>query len=208
MKWIVMLLIFAGGTYYLVNRHKAELRQQELVEQMKKELIKKAEAAALPLNPERIYPTQFSPATLETLRTLTQDVSDKVRYASMDVLWQVQDERVADIINEMFANETESKVKIRIIKLLAKDRSKLSLALLSNAVNNYDKETRLNAVEAIGTFSSQEAIVALTPTMKDYDEEIRFKAIEAVNRIRKDIQAEKERQIKAMESKTSTFKVD
>ena len=204
MKWIVMLLIFGGGIYYLVNRHKAELRHQEMVEELKKEQIKKAETAVLPPNPERIYPTKFSPATLEALRALTQDADEKVRYASMDVLWQVQDERVPGIIRKMFETETESQVKKNIINMLAKDKSKLSLNLITYAINNYDKETRLKAVEAIGTFSSPEAIAALNPVMNDYDEEIRLKTVEAVNNIRKDIQAEKEKRMREIEATTKS----
>lgn len=196
MKWIIMLLVFVGGIYYLVNRHKAELRQQELSEQIKKDKAVAVEEQALPQAPEKIYAIKFSLNTLKTLRALTQDPNEKVRFAAAELLWQLQDEQIPVIIKTMFADETEPLVKKNIIDILAKDKSKLSLALITIAINDYDKETRLKAVEAIGTFSNKEAITALHPALKDYDEEIRLKAIEAVNHIRQDIETNKEQKLR------------
>lgn len=207
MKWIVMLLIFVGGIYYLVNRHKAELRRQEMAEQIKKDQIKTEKEQALPQTPERIYTIKFSLDTLKTLRTLTQDPNEKVRFAAAEILWQLQDEQIPGIIKRMFADETEPMVKKNIIDMLAKDKSKLSLALIAITLNDYDKETRLKAVEALGTFSNKEAITSLNPAMHDYDEEIRLKAIEAVNRIRRDIQTNKEQALREMGIKP-IFKIE
>ena len=85
--------------------------------------------------------------------------------------------------------------------MLAKDKSKLSLALLAEALKDYDRETRLKAVEAIGTFSNKEALPALNLAMQDYDEEVRLKALESVNRIRQDVEAHKEQQLRELENK-------
>ena len=201
MKWIIMLLIFVGGIYYLVSRHKTDLRQQELSEQIKKEKAAAVEEQALPPTPERVYAIKFSLNTLKVLRTLTQDPNEKVRFAAVELLWELQDDQIPGVIKWMFENETEASVKKSIIDMLAKDRSRLSLALLAVAINDYDKETRLKAVDAIGTFSNKEAIIVLDPAMQDYDEEIRLKAIEAVNRIRNDIQANKEQALRETDRK-------
>ena len=207
MKWIVMLLIFVGGIYYLVNRHKSELRHQELSEQIKKEKAAAVEEQGLPPTPERVYAIKFSLNTLKVLRALTQDTNEKVRFAAVELLWELQDDQIPGVIKWMFENETEPSVKKSIIDMLAKDRSRLSLALLTVAVNDYDKETRLRAVEAIGTFSNKEAIAVLDPAMQDYDEEIRLKAIEAVKRIRADIQTNKEQALRETNIKP-IFKIE
>ena len=207
MKWIVMLLIFVGGIYYLVNRHKAEQHQQEVVELTKKEQAQAVEEQTLPPAPATTYTMKFSLNTLNTLRTLTQDPNEKVRFAAVELLWQLQDEQIPKTIKLMFSNETESSVKKNIIDMLAKDKSRLSLALIGSAMNDYDKETRLKAVEAIGTFSNKEAISALTPAMEDYDEEIRLKALEAVNHIRQDIQINKEQKMRELDMKP-IFKIE
>jgi HEAT repeat protein len=85
--------------------------------------------------------------------------------------------------------------------MLARDKSKLSLALLSEALKDYDKETRLYAVTALGAFSSKEAIPALSRALQDYDEEVRLKSLEAVNRIRKDMETHKEQELRERDSR-------
>lgn len=201
MKWFLMLLIFVSGIYYLVNQHKAEVKQKEMAQLAKKDQIVSLPDPALPVKPEKTYVIKFSMATLKTLRSLTQDSNEKVRFASAELLWQLQDESAPGVIKTLFENETEAVVKRQLIDMLSKDKSKLSLALLSEALKDYDQETRLKAVAAIGTFSNKEAIPALQRAMEDYDEEVRLKAIEAVNRIRQDIEAHKEQQLREMENK-------
>jgi HEAT repeat protein len=200
MKWFLMLLIFIAGVYYLVNQNKEEAKKKEMLATAKTNAAVLAEPA-LPVKPEKTYVIKFSMATLKTLRGLTQDANEKVRFASAELLWQLQDESAPAVIKNMLENETEAEVKKQIITMLSKDKSKLSLALLAEALKDYDKETRLAAVTSIGTFSNKEAIPALSRALEDYDEEVRLKALEAVNTIRKDIEAHKEQQLRELENK-------
>ena len=208
MKWFLMLLIFIAGVYYLVNQRKEDARKQEMVQLAKKDQAAVLQDPALPVKPEKTYIIKFSMATLRTLRSLTQDANDKVRFASAELLWQLQDESAPAVIKNMLENETESSVKTQIIDMLAKDKSKLSLALLTEALKDYDKDTRLHAVRAIGTFSNKEAIPALNRALGDYDEEVRLRALESVNNIRKDIEAHKEQQLRELEAKKPLFRIE
>ncbi len=202
MKWLLMLLIFIAGIFYLVAQKKNESEQQKvLMEQAKKEQITTLPEPALPVKPEKVYLIKFSLETLKTLRSLTQDSNEKVRFAAAELLWQLQDENAPGLIKNMIENETEASVKKSLITMLSNDKTKLSLALLTEALKDYDKETRLYAVNAIGTFSSKEAIPALSRALEDYDEEVRLKALESVNNIRKDIEAHKEQQLRELDSK-------
>ena len=201
MKWFLMLLIFLAGVFFLVNQNKTEVKKKEMIKLAKKDEITSLPDPVLPVKPEKIYLIKFSMETLKTLRGLTQDSNEKVRFAAAELLWQLQDESAPGVIKGMLETETEAFVKKSIITMLAKDKSKLSLALLTEALKDYDKETRLNAVIAIGTFSNKEAIPALSRALQDYDEEVRLKALEAVNRIRLDIEAHKEQQLRELDSK-------
>lgn len=201
MKWILMLLIFVAGIYYLVNQNKNEAKKKEMLQLAKKDEITALPDPVLPVKPEKTYLIKFSMETLKTLRGLTQDSNEKVRFAAAELLWQLQDESAPGVLKNMFENETEMFVKKSIITMLSKDKTKLSLALLAEGLKDYDKETRLAAIAAIGTFSNKEAIPALKPALQDYDEEVRLKALEAVNRIRLDIEAHKEQQLRELDSK-------
>ncbi|OGR42127.1 MAG: hypothetical protein A2X35_06585 [Elusimicrobia bacterium GWA2_61_42] len=201
MKWFLMLLIFVSGVYYLVNQHKREAARKEMVQLAKKDQLKTLEEVPLPAKSERVYMMKFSLQTIKTLRALTEDSNEKVRFAAAELLWQLQDESAPAVIKNMFENETEASVKKSLIMMLSKDKSKLSLSLLTEVLKDYDRETRLAAVEAIGNFSNKEGIIALNRALQDYDEEVRLKSLEAVNRIRRDIEAHKEQQLREIESK-------
>jgi HEAT repeat protein len=203
-----MLLIFIAGIYYLINQRKEDERQKIVAEQVKADLIKTSEEASLPLKPEKAYLIRFSMQTINTLRSLTADTNEKVRAAAAELLWQLQDEQAPSIIKKMLQEETEESVKKSLIDLLSRDKSKLSLALLSEAMNSYDKDTRLQAVSAIGNFSNREAIQVLNKGLQDYDEEIRLKSLEAVNRIRTDIEAHKEQQLRELKDSKPLFRVE
>ena len=201
MKWILMVLIFLAGIYYLVNQNKNEAKKKEMLQLAKKDEITALPDPALPVKPEKTYLIKFSMEPLKTLRGLTQDSNEKVRFAAAELLWQLQDESAPGVVKAMFENETELFVKKSLITMLSKDKTKLSLALLTEGLKDYDKETRLASIAAIGTFQNKEAIPALKPALQDYDEEVRLKALEAVNRIRLDIEAHKEQQLRELDSK-------
>lgn len=197
MKWFLMLLVFVGGIYFLYTNDKAEKKKEEL----KQSQLKAAEDPELPVKPEKVYVMRFSAQTLKTLRSLSGDANEKVRFAVVELLWQLQDEQAPSIIKRMLQEETDPAVKKSIVDMLARDKSKLSLALLSEALNDYDKETRIKVVNAIGTFCNKEAIVVLNKALQDYDEEVRLKAVEAVNTIRRDIEANKEQKLQELQVK-------
>jgi HEAT repeat protein len=201
MRWFLMLLIFIAGIYYLVNQRKQEKAKQETIQLAQKNELRALDEPQLPMTTQKPYLMKFSLQTIKTLRGLTQDSDEKVRFASVELLWELQDESAPAAIKYMFQNETEAPVKIELIDMLAKDKSKLSLALLSEALKDYDRDVRLHAVMAIGDFTSKESIQVLNITMQDYDEEVRLKSLEAVNRIRRDIEAHKEEQLREMQTK-------
>ncbi|MBI4802965.1 MAG: HEAT repeat domain-containing protein [Elusimicrobia bacterium] len=208
MKWFLMLLIFVAGIYYLVNKNKNEIQQQEAAQQVKQELLKAAAAdPELPNKTEKAYMMRFSMQTLKTLRSLTYDPNEKVRFAAIELLWQLQDDQTPSIIKHMLQEETDAGVKKNIFEMLSRDKTKLSLALLAEALNDYDKDTRIKVVEAISTFSNKEAIVVLNKALEDYDEDVRLKAVESVNRIRKDIEANKEQTLREMQAPKPIFRI-
>jgi len=207
MKWFLLLLIFIAGVYYLSNQRKVEVRQKVLVEQIKKNKIATTIEPLLPFKTEKAYVMKFSMQTLTTLRTLTYDPNYRVRSAAAELLWQIQDEQIPAIIKHMFQEEPEESVRKSLITFLVNDKSKLSLALLSEAMNSYDKTTRLNAVDAIGTFPSREAILVLNKGLEDYDEDIRLKSLEAVNQIRRNIEANKEQELRELGDAKPLFRV-
>ncbi|HBA60023.1 MAG TPA: hypothetical protein DCZ92_04230 [Elusimicrobia bacterium] len=200
MKWILMLAIFVGGIFYLVNQRKQEVINAEKERLAMTEQIK-TEEPVLPASQEKSTALKFSAQTIQTLRALTSDSNEKVRVASAELLWQLQDEEAANIIKNMFSTETEGATKQQLIEIIQRDKNRASLALLMEALKDYDKETRIKAVEAIGSYSTKEAIPALDHALKDYDEEVRFKALQAVDKIRKDIEALKKQQLEELKAK-------
>ncbi len=204
-----MLLIFVTGIYYVMNKNKTAAQQKVIAQQTQQQAVSAATAdPVLPDKTEKVYMMRFSMQTMKTLRGLTQDPNEKVRFAAIELLWQLQDEQTPSIIKRMIQEETEASVKKNILEMLSRDKTKLSLALLAEALNDYDKDTRIKVVEAISTFSNKEAIAVLNKALEDYDEEVRLKAVEAVNRIRKDIEAHKEQALRELQATKPLFRIE
>ncbi|OGS13424.1 MAG: hypothetical protein A2234_10035 [Elusimicrobia bacterium RIFOXYA2_FULL_58_8] len=193
-----MFAIFVGGIFYLINQKKQEAINADKLRLAKADQIKLSEPA-LPVKQEKSTALKFSQQTLSTLRSLTGDSNEKVRLAAAELLWQIQDENVFELIKGMFETETEASTKKQLIDILKQDKNKQSLALISEALKDYDKETRLKAVETIGTFASKEAIPALNLALKDYEEEVRLRALKAVDTLRKDIEARKTAELQQLQ---------
>lgn len=204
-----MLLIFVTGIYYVMNKNKTAAQQKVIAQQTQQQAVNAATAdPVLPDKTEKVYMMRFSMQTMKTLRGLTQDPNEKVRFAAVELLWQLQDEQAPSIVKRMLQEETEASVKKNILEMLSRDKTKLSLALLAEGLNDYDKDTKIKVVEAISTFSNKEAIVVLNKAMEDYDEEVRLKAVEAVNRIRKDIEAHKEQALRELQATKPLFRIE
>lgn len=202
MRWILLALIFISGIYYLtVHKKKIKEEEQKRVEQVKKE------TEVLPVKTEKIYVMSFSKDTIAIIKSLTRDVNPEVRFASVEILWQIQEESAPAIIRQMFEMETEDSVRKKIIGMLEKDKSKISLSLLGEALKHYDKDTRIRTVQALGKFTNKEAIPVLNIALNDYDEDVKIAALKAINNIRSVIEQHKEMQLKQKENKP-LFKVE
>lgn len=195
MKWILLLLIFIGGIYYLVQQDKQEKVLAQQAEQLKKD----QSSETLPIKTEKQVTLRFSADTVQTLRGLTQDANEKVRFAAAELLWQLQDEQAPSVIKKMLQEETDPAVRQALIALLSAEKTKISLALLAEALSDYDKETRLKAVDAISGFTSKETLPVLGKALKDYDEDVKLKALEAINKVRKDLETQKAQQLQQLE---------
>ncbi|MCK4936433.1 MAG: HEAT repeat domain-containing protein [Elusimicrobiales bacterium] len=194
MKWFLLILVFIAGIYYLVSTKVKDKMEAEKAEQLKQEEV-------LPIKPERVYVMRFSRETLLIMRRLTQDANPDVRFAATELLWQMQDEQSPAIIKRMFEMEVESDVKLSLIKMLAREKTRINLHILGEALKNYDKKTKISAIQAIGTFANKEALPILNTSLNDYDEEVKIEALKAINSIRKDVELNKEKQLKALELK-------
>ncbi|MEW5951371.1 MAG: HEAT repeat domain-containing protein [Elusimicrobiota bacterium] len=187
MKWIILILIFAGGIYYIVNEKKQEEIRKIQAEEIKKNEMRALESP-LPESVKKEYSLSLSKDTVSTLRGLTEDTNEKVRISAVELLWQMQDPESPKLIKKMLENETETSVKIKIIELISRDKTRLSLKLLAEALKNYDKDTRVKAAEVLGEYATEDAIKTLNGALNDYDEEVKLKALESVNKIKKQIE--------------------
>ena len=194
MKWFLLILVFIAGIYYLVSTKGTKEVEIKKTEQLQQEDV-------LPVKPERVYVMRFSRETLLIMRRLTQDANPDVRFAATELLWQMQDEQSPAIIKRMFEMEVESDVKLSLIKMLAREKTRINLHILGEALKNYDKKTKISAIQAIGTFANKEALPILNTSLNDYDEEVKIEALKAINSIRKDVELNKEKQLKALELK-------
>lgn len=205
-KKLLLVIVFFGAIYMLYNQKKERKMEQQRLDRIKQEEVKKID----PLLPESLrseYMLTFSRETISTLKMLTNDTNENVRFSAIELLWQLKDKDISKIIKNSFETETEPSMKIKILNMLAKEKSKLSLHLIAYALKNYDKDTRLRACEILGDFIDKETIDVLTPSLKDYDEDVRLKALDSINKIKNSIEQHREQKIKEIFEPRPIFNV-
>lgn len=206
MKAILMILIFVGALYLYINQKRSEKIEQQKLMEIKKSKVEEID----PILPDVVkeeYMLNFSKQTIETLKSLTLDTNENVRFSAIELLWQLKDKEIPKIIKKALDTESESTVKIKIVEMLAKEKSKLSLNLIAYALNNYDTQTRIKACEVLGDFIDKETITVLTPALKDYDENVKIKALDSINKIKRLIEEHREQKLKEIFEPKPIFKV-
>ncbi|MGC8867929.1 MAG: HEAT repeat domain-containing protein, partial [Elusimicrobiales bacterium] len=165
MRGLFLIVIFVASVYFFISHQKHKQQEQKKVEEVKKVIRKEEFKNIDPSLPDYItneYMLQFSKTTIETLRKLVYDTNENVRFAAIELLWQLKDRDIQKIIKKALDTETEAEIKIKIIDMLSKEKSRLSLHLIAHALNNYEKNVRARACEVMGDFIDRQTIDLLT----------------------------------------------
>lgn len=195
MKNLLIIIVFGASVYFFFHQQKQKEVKQKKIEEIKKEEIKNIDPV-LPGYVMSEYMLQFSRTTINTLKQLVNDTNESVRFSAIELLWQLKDKDIPKIIKNALETESETEIKIKIIDMLSKEKSKLSLYLIAHALKNYDKDVRLKACEVMGDFIDKETINLLTPALNDYDEDVKKKAIESVKKVKNLIEQHREQKVK------------
>jgi len=189
MKWIIMIGLFIGGIFYLVNTDKQEQRASEMQLQAKTKAINEM-VIELPDAPEKKGDLSLMDETVESMRNLLKDPNMNVRLSVIDVLWNVQDQAAVDAVQQILEKKYTyyypnvlADTKIKIVNILDRNQTKLNLRLLSIALQDQNKEVRLAAVQCVGKYAVPDAITVLNPRLKDSDSKVRLAAVQAITAI-------------------------
>lgn len=207
MKNIILLVIFSASVYFYFHQKKQKEIEKQRLEEIKKEEIKNIDPI-LPTYVKSEYMLQFSKTTIDTLKKLVYDTNENVRFSAIELLWQLKDRDIPKIVKNALDTETETNQKIKIIEMLSKEKSKLSLYLIAHALKNYDREVRIKACEVMGDFIDKETINLLTPALNDYDEDVKKKALESVKKVKLAIEQHREQKVKEIFEPKPIFKVE
>jgi len=207
MRNLILLIIFVGGIYFLILQKKTAKVESAKIEEAKRVQLKEYEPS-LPADIRGEYMLTFSKKTIDILKHLTSDGDQNVRFAALELLWQLKDKDIDKIVKKSFEMETETEIKIKIIDMLSREKSKLSLKLISYALNNYDDKVRVKACEVLGDFVDKQTIDILTPSLKDYNEEVKLAALRSIDKIKKAIEQERERKLQELISPKPLFKIE
>jgi len=206
MKNIILLIIFIVGVYLLIHQRKKASVDVQKIEEIKKQELKDY-TPSLPLEIKSEFMLTFSKKTVETLKALTLDSDENVRFTAVELLWKLKDKDIDKIIKRSFETETETEIKIKMIDMLSQEKSRLSLKLISYAINNYDDKVRKRACEVLGDFVDKETIEVLTPALKDYNEEVKLAALKSIDKVKKAIEDERAKKLQEITSPKPLFEI-
>ena len=106
-----------------------------------------------------------------------------MRWNSVELLYRVQDAEIYQIVKTMLSRETEPWVKKKIVGMLGNRKDKQSLELLDVALDNYDKEVKLAAIDVLGNFDTTEAFTVLNKALKVQNIVIKLIPFDSVKRM-------------------------
>lgn len=173
MQRLILIAVIAGSVFYFATKKPA-----------KKEL----EPPPVPPEPPVIEtepPKVISDAELARIRQATKDSDPQVRWAAIQLLYQVNDPRAMKIIEETLSADTEPTMRRNALDIVRQANRPESAQTLVKALMDSEMEIRLAALSALGDVGDPAMAPAIAGSLHDVEPEVRTAALTALAAIQK-----------------------
>ncbi len=130
-------------------------------------------------------PQVISDAELARIRQATKDSDPQVRWAAIQLLYQVKDPRAMKIIEETLAADTEPSMRRNALDIVKQANRPESAQTLVKALMDSEKEIRMAALSALGDVGDPAVAPAIAGCLHDVESEVRTAALGALAAIQK-----------------------
>ncbi len=124
----------------------------------------------------------FSEDEIRKVRTSLQDADSTVRWAAIQLLFNIRDPQLGPILEKMLAEDPDPEVRMKVVGLF-KGREDLSrLGGLVRSLSDTDPQVRIASLQALGDIGDPSVAVWVTALLKDAEPSVRIEALKTLGR--------------------------
>lgn len=130
-------------------------------------------------------PQVMSDAELSRIRQATKDSDPQVRWAAIQLLYQLNDPRAYKILEEALAMDSELQVRRNALDVIRDAKRPESAQVLVRALNDSEKDLRIAALNALGDVADPLTAPSVAGALLDVEPDVRTAALSTLARIQK-----------------------
>ena len=124
----------------------------------------------------------FSEYEIRKVRLSLQDADSSVRWAAIQLLFNIRDPQLGPILEKMLAEDPDPEVRMKVVGLF-KGREDLSrLGALVRGLGDTDPQVRIASLHALGDIGDPSVAVWVTAVLKDAEPDVRIEALKTLGR--------------------------
>lgn len=124
----------------------------------------------------------FSAAEIEKIRQSLREPNVEVRWAAIQVLYNIRDPQLGVLLERMIADDPDVDLRIKIVGLMKDSAELLRLGGLVKGLRDVDKDVRIASLNALGDIGDPSVSTWVTALLKDPDPEVKITALQTLGR--------------------------
>jgi len=186
MQKLFMLVVFLGAAGYLAF-DRMHPRQ---------EAVAPAAPPAIAVEPAPV----FSESEIKKVRFSLQDADPEVRWAAVQLLFNIHDPRLAQVLEHMLTQDPDPEVRMKVVTLFKGREDLARLGALVRGLSDIDKGVRIASLQALGDIGDPSVATWVTALLRDVEPDVRIEALRTLGRF----QDKRKAEFKALADKLRT----
>lgn len=124
----------------------------------------------------------FSEAEVEKVRQSLTDPDPNVRFAAVQLLYNVHDPQLGPLLEKVIAEDPDPDLKVKVVKLMEGREDLVRLGGLVKGLRDADKSVRIASLNALGDIGDPSVTTWVTALLKDPEPDVRVAALQTLGR--------------------------
>ena len=127
--------------------------------------------------PAQLPVSVFSAREIKKIRLSLQDADPGVRWAAIQLLFNIRDPEISPIIERMLTEDPDPEVRLKIVALFKNQEGLARLGPLVRGLSDIDKDVRLASLKALGEIGDPSVSTWITALLRDVEPDVRIEAL-------------------------------
>lgn len=124
----------------------------------------------------------FSETELAKIRLSLQDADTSVRWAAVQLLFNIHDPQLPQVLEHMLAQDPDPELRMKVVGLYKGHEDLARLGALVRGLNDVDKGVRIASLQALGDIGDPSVSTWVTALLKDVEVDVRIEALRTLGR--------------------------